>query len=712
MLKGDDMRGRQHRRLVWTSALGLVVLTSGAHGQCAVDELFAPDGQPFDQLGAAVAVTPGFLVVGAPNHVVPPPPGNPDLQRRGQVYVLARPSEPGGDEWIDEAVLFPASTATFFFGSDVDADSTRVIAGVGTGRHAYIFRRDTTPKGSAWVQERRLDDPSGDCCSNFGLAVAVDGVHAAVADTAFDAGGGIVYVFHFTGDDWVLEDSLTPTSTASPANFGQSLALDGQRLIVGANIRDDRAFVFRHNDGGTPSVHSDDFWEQEAELAAPGQPGFIQFGISVAIQGNRAVIGAPAADNGGAAFVYEGPDPMAVPVTSAVWPHRITLGDPELLPGAGFGWSVAMDRDRIAVGANGDSSQCPPGSPQCAHGAVYHYQLDSQTLEILAVHREVPATTRFAATGTSVAGISGASIPGVDDPTRWLWFAGAPGRSSDRGSVFAATCQTPGGCPGDGACLVENGTPGCQDTVCCTRVCKSRPECCGTEWDMACGDLAIELCDTACCDFTGGCSRRPLQECVTALVASRPANGRDAVLCGGDGNGNGVDDACERIQACCDPSSGGLESCADIDPSRGETCPAGFSPQRLGSFCIGDRDEDQVDDICRVGLDGDMTGDGIVGPADVAAFTDCLAGPGTPLDTLCGTADADADGDGDLLDAALFQITYFAKCRTDKECDDGDLCTARTCHNTTCVSTPTLAAFLCGLDGASCDPPTGDCLPP
>jgi hypothetical protein len=119
-----------------------------------------------------------------------------------------------------------------------------------------------------------------------------------------------------------------------------------------------------------------------------------------------------------------------------------------------------------------------------------------------------------------------------------------------------------------------------------------------------------------------------------------------------------------------------------------------------------------VDDICRVGLDGDMTGDGIVGPADVAAFTDCLAGPGTPLDTLCGTADADADGDGDLLDAALFQITYFAKCRTDKECDDGDLCTARTCHNTTCVSTPTLAAFLCGLDGASCDPPTGDCLPP
>ncbi|MEM7228838.1 MAG: hypothetical protein AAF432_08490 [Planctomycetota bacterium] len=73
-------------------------------------------------------------------------------------------------------------------------------------------------------------------------------------------------------------------------------------------------------------------------------------------------------------------------------------------------------------------------------------------------------------------------------------------------SVVSATVHAgdtpPCGEPGTGDCFSGNGTPGCEDSVCCDMVCTADPFCCETSWDQLCADAAIEDCvlpGTACC---------------------------------------------------------------------------------------------------------------------------------------------------------------------------------------------------------------------
>ena len=61
-------------------------------------------------------------------------------------------------------------------------------------------------------------------------------------------------------------------------------------------------------------------------------------------------------------------------------------------------------------------------------------------------------------------------------------------------------------CPGEGNCFEPNGTPGCNDTFCCKAVCTADPFCCNTGWDQLCADAAQRLCGNAACPGTGGCA--------------------------------------------------------------------------------------------------------------------------------------------------------------------------------------------------------------
>ncbi len=57
-------------------------------------------------------------------------------------------------------------------------------------------------------------------------------------------------------------------------------------------------------------------------------------------------------------------------------------------------------------------------------------------------------------------------------------------------AVPAAEAQ----CPGQGDCCAANGTPGCDDDVCCAAVCLVDPICCAAEWDVLCAFGAEAIC--------------------------------------------------------------------------------------------------------------------------------------------------------------------------------------------------------------------------
>ncbi len=134
-----------------------------------------------------------------------------------------------------------------------------------------------------------------------------------------------------------------------PANFGWAVASDGTRVLVGANRVGDvigsegAAYVFERPVGGGP-------WAQVARLRANEPPQAQQFGYSVALDGDLALIGSPYFDrasiaNPGAAYVFERS-------VAGAWSQTARLDVPAQ-PNSYGGYAVALEGNRAFVGAWG-----------------------------------------------------------------------------------------------------------------------------------------------------------------------------------------------------------------------------------------------------------------------------------------------------------------------------------------------------------------------
>lgn len=199
--------------------------------------------------------------------------------------------------------------------------------------------RGTVSVATAYEALLRADDPSGH--DNFGYAVAVSGDRVLVGDPTVDdntadVGDGVAYVFAYDGTDWHQEAKLV-----GPAgeNFGWAVALDGDRAAVGAPDADgERGAVYVYVREGTA-------WRQEARLTADIN-NYAHLGYAVSLSGDQLLVGVPEYRNGertGAAFVFER--------SGSSWNERAQLLAIGGQDGDAFGWSVALDGDRAAVGA-------------------------------------------------------------------------------------------------------------------------------------------------------------------------------------------------------------------------------------------------------------------------------------------------------------------------------------------------------------------------
>ncbi len=237
-------------------------------------------------------------------------------------YVFRR----NGNSWVQEAKLTGAGG---FFGWSVAISGDRAVVGARfdsaaatQAGAAYLFRRDDngTPlvdDDDFWVPEETLtalDAAGGD---QLGGAVAIDGdrvIAGAQYENANGDSAGAAYVFRKddnntpldpTDDFWVEEDKLIGSDTVAADNFGTSVSISGDRAVVGAwhhNVTGNRsgaAYVFRRDDNGTPAIVTDDFWIEEDKLVPADAATFDEFGVAVANYGDRAVVGAWLDDDGG-----------------------------------------------------------------------------------------------------------------------------------------------------------------------------------------------------------------------------------------------------------------------------------------------------------------------------------------------------------------------------------------------------------------------------
>jgi hypothetical protein len=372
-------------------------------------KLIASDGVKWDNFGWSVSLDGDTALIGAAN----------DDNGKGSVYVFTRT----GTAWMQQTKLFASDgTTDDFFGNSVSLYGDTALIGAehdddngNNSGSVYVFKRT----GSIWTQEAKLLASDGTTGNDFGCSVSLYGDIALIgASDFYKTGTGSAYVFVRTGSTWTQQTKLLASDGAEGDFFGWSVSLCGDNALVGAFGNDDNgynsgsAYIFTRNDttwtehqillpldneeddyfgwsvtveGGNALIGAkfdkdngpdsgsayiftqvDSTWtEQQKLLALDGSPSD-QFGFSVSLCGNTALIGANFDnDTRGSAYIFAR--------TDTIWTQRTKLLASDGAEMDDFGSSVSLDGDTAFIGAHGDDDN---------RGSVYEFKRDSSNLVI------------------------------------------------------------------------------------------------------------------------------------------------------------------------------------------------------------------------------------------------------------------------------------------------------------------------------------------
>ncbi len=315
--------------------------------------------------------------------------GAPSMGRGpGRVYVLTRTN----GVWNQTQVLTGKSDVTStppnwqnFFGWSMAVSGDTLVVGAlqawgGSGGPfgaAYIFTRSS----EGWTQTAELQLTDGRTPSrSFGYAVAISGntlvigsPYPGIINMPLASYEGRAYVYTQSDGQWSMTQELAPSDAAAPPvflDFGRAIAFDGTTLMIGAPGTDGCSpypacyapgvvYAFADTDGS---------WTQVQRLTASDGVVEDRFGISLAISGDTALIGASRADigqnvNQGAAYVFD--------KANGVWAQGQKLVAPDGVPYDQFGLAVALDGAIALVGEWSDGTGDHPPPPKA--GVAYEF---------------------------------------------------------------------------------------------------------------------------------------------------------------------------------------------------------------------------------------------------------------------------------------------------------------------------------------------------
>ncbi len=413
------------------------VFTGRPEGWRLAAKPIASDGDTYDYFGSSVAVDGDLALVGAPWD-------DDNGADSGSAYLFER-NQSGVDSWGPVKKLTASDAAAGdIFGWSVSLSGDLALVGArgdddngADSGSAYLFERNYGGADN-WGEVFKLTASGGAADDYFGTSVALSGDTALVGARNDDGYQGSAYLFERNqggADNWGQVKKLTASDAAATDEFGESVALDGDTALVGAHFNNSAqgsAYIFERNTGGL------DNWGEVKKLTASDAAAGDEFGGAVALSGDTALVGATGDDGDiGSAYNFERN-------TGGVdnWGEVVKLTASDGAAGDYFGASVALSGEAALVGAFGDDDN---GSMS---GSAYFFTRNQGGSENWGQAAKITASDSAAYDmfGTSVA-LSGdtalVGAPGDDEqvsvPGAAYVFVGVPPGDDTIGTFDPAT---------------------------------------------------------------------------------------------------------------------------------------------------------------------------------------------------------------------------------------------------------------------------------
>jgi hypothetical protein len=343
----------------WSLTQKIKAPTADANGS----DWFGSDGR------RGVDIAGNYLIVGAPRDDETAPDA-------GAAYIYLR--DTATNTWNFQAKIRASDGAqSDYFGYSVAIEGSTVVIGAyledtiaNDQGAAYVYRRT----GTNWnfVAKLTANDPAAS--DQFGIDVDISGTFVAIgAYLDDDRGGdsGSAYIFNeIAPGNFQQQAKVTASDGAGSDHFGLSVSIAGDSLVVGARLNDDfgtdsgSAYAFRRLVGT--------FWVEEAKLQAGDIGTGDEFGNSVRLVGNRAIIGSRYDDDrggeSGGAYFFERD-------ANGIWSVLGKFTATQIDNNDWYGDSVGFDGTRVIVGAP-RNDQGSPTNTGWDNGAASIFTID------------------------------------------------------------------------------------------------------------------------------------------------------------------------------------------------------------------------------------------------------------------------------------------------------------------------------------------------
>ncbi|MES2284907.1 MAG: T9SS type A sorting domain-containing protein [Bacteroidota bacterium] len=278
-----------------------------------VKKIVASDTGATDHFGYSVSISGDHAIIGSPIDAEDATGGN-TLNGAGSAYTFERD---GNGNWSQTQKIVPADRAgADLFGASVSISADYAIVGayqedenplggntLSNAGSAYIFKRDGN---NVWNQTQKIVSSDRAISDRFGISASISGSYVVVGaylEDENEIGGstlsnaGSAYIFERDGNNnWVQVKKITASDRDPNDNFGQSVNIKGNYVIVGAQheaadvqggnviTSAGAAYIYKRNGNGN--------WNQTQKIVASDRANSDYFGFSVAISNDYAFVGA------------------------------------------------------------------------------------------------------------------------------------------------------------------------------------------------------------------------------------------------------------------------------------------------------------------------------------------------------------------------------------------------------------------------------------